>query len=115
VRARTLIAIVGLAVGAATTVQAEEGTVTFHDPSCGFFILKLPGEEGYGLFEWLSGPTPAVGQVMDGDIIASEEIDVTNKTAGGTNRVTHWANAPKEETLVRSLPTKCASKWKRRR
>jgi hypothetical protein len=114
VRATWLI-VLALASYAVTPAGAEEGTVTFHDPSCGFFVLKLPGEEGYGLYQWQSGPTPTPGQVMEGDLIAGEHIEVTNKTAGGTNRLVHWANAPTPEVLVGNMPFQCTSRWNRMR
>lgn len=106
-----LLIVVGLT---ATAVYAEEGTVTYYDPSCGFFVLKLPGEEGYGLFEWRAGPKPELGHVLEGDLVKGEEIDVVNKTLGATNRLIHWANAPAPQTLIRNFPFQCTSRWQRR-
>jgi hypothetical protein len=100
-----------LVAGSAATARAPEGEVVYHDPSCGYFIVKLPGDEGYGLFESRSGPAPAVGDVIEGDIVTGEQIDVVNKTTGATNRLIHWANAAASRTLIRNFPFQCTSRW----
>ena len=64
---------------------ADEGTVTWHDPSCGFFVLTLPGdqEEKFGLFSWKSGADPRVEQVWEGDLVKGEEIGVAKEVLTG--------------------------------
>jgi hypothetical protein len=108
-----LLAGLELAAGAATA-RAEEGTVTHLDPSCGFFVVKFAGDAGYGLFESRSGPPPAVGHVLEGDLVEGKEIEVVNKTAGATNRLIHWANAATPVALIRNYPFQCTSRWQRR-
>jgi hypothetical protein len=97
--------------------HAVQGTVTWNDASCGFFVLSLPGEqeEKFGLYSWKSGADPKVDQVWDGDLIAGEEIDITNSANGEKMAVIHWANAKEQAQLVRNTPVQCASKWKKRR
>ena len=100
-----------------SAAQADEGTVTWHDPSCGFFVLTLPGdqEEKFGLFSWKSGADPRVEQVWEGDLVKGEEIDIANKANGDKMAVIHWANAKEQAQLVRNTPVQCASKWKKRK
>ena len=97
--------------------HADEGTVTWHDPSCGFFVLTLPGEqeEKFGLFSWKSGADPKAEQVWEGDLVKGEEIDIANKANGEKMAVIHWANAKTQAQLVRNTPVQCASKWKKRK
>src|SRR5262245_20374701 len=94
--------------------HALEGTVTWHDPTCGYFVLTLPGdqEEKFGLFSWKSGADPKMEQVWDGDIVNGEDIDLVNKASGEKMAAIHWANAKEQAQLVRNSPVQCASRWK---
>jgi hypothetical protein len=97
--------------------QAAEGTVTWHDPTCGYFVLSLPGdqEEKFGLYSWKSGSDPKVEQVWEGDIVNGEEIDIVNKENGEKMSVIHWANAKQQVQLVRNSPVQCGSRWKKKK
>ena len=97
--------------------HADEGTVTWHDPSCGFFALTLPGdqEEKFGLFSWKSGADPKPDQVWEGDLVKGEDVDLVNKANGEKMAAIHWANAKSLAQLVRNTPVQCASKWKKKK
>jgi len=114
---RYLLFIAPFALLMCPPAHAVEGTVTWHDPTCGFFVLTLPGEqeEKFGLYSWKSGPDPKADQVWDGNIVAGEEIDIVNKANGEKMAVIHWANAKDQAQLVRNTPVQCASKWKKRK
>jgi len=103
-------------LAACAPAHALEGTVTWHDPTCGYFVLTLPGdqEEKFGLFSWRSGADPKMEDVWDGDIVAGEDIDIVNKANGEKMTVIHWANAKSLAQLVRNTPVQCASKWKKK-
>ena len=100
----------------AQPTRAAQGTVTWHDPSCGFFVLSLPeGQpERFGLYSWKSGVDPKMEQVWEGDIVEGEDIDIVNQ-AGEKMAVLHWANAKEQAQLVRNTPVQCASKWKKKK
>lgn len=103
---------------AAPLASAATGTVTWADESCGYFAMSLPEgnpEEAFGLYSVKAPPTPAVGDVIEGDVVSAEEPKLENTTKKLSHDVIHWANAPKQETLVRSAPVQCASKWKNRK
>ena len=108
---------VALSLALCPSAQAVEGTVTWHDPSCGFFVLTLPGdqEEKFGLYSWKSGADPKPDQVWEGDIVTGEDVDIVNKDNGEKMAAIHWANAKSQAQLVRNTPVQCASKWKKRR
>ena len=112
-----LLLALGLAFAASPSVRAAEGTVTWHDPSCGFFVLSLPeGQvERFGLYSWKSGSDPKMEDVWDGDIVGGEDIEITKKSSGEKMAVIHWANAKEQAQLVRNTPAQCASKWKKRK
>ena len=65
-----LLSAAALTLALCPPAHAVEGTVTWHDPTCGYFVLTLPGaqEEKFGLFSWKSGPDPKMDQVWEGDI-----------------------------------------------
>ena len=101
---------------AAQPTRAAQGTVTWHDPSCGFFVLSLPEgpPERFGLYSWKSGVDPKMEQLWEGDIVAGEDIEIVNQ-AGEKMAVLHWANAKEQAQLVRNTPVQCASKWKKKK
>ena len=95
--------------------QAAEGTVTWYDPTCRYFVLQLPaGSEGFGLYEWKSGPEPKEGAVIGGDLLAGPELDVSDIASGQAMKVVHWGDAKKPDVLVRHSPDWCKSKRKRK-
>jgi hypothetical protein len=97
---------------------AEEGEVTWVDPTCGYFVVKLPegnAAEAFGLFSLRVNPLPDVGDMLEGDLIESAELVITNNTKGIQHDAIHWANARSQDMLVRNTPVQYASKWKRRR
>jgi hypothetical protein len=112
-----LLSAAALTLALCPPAHAVEGTVTWHDPTCGYFVLTLPGaqEEKFGLFSWKSGPDPKMDQVWEGDIVQGEEIDIVNQASGEKMAVIHWANAKEQAQLVRNTPVQCASKWKKRK
>ncbi len=109
--------VLALSLVTCAPAHALEGKVTWHDPTCGYFVLSLPGdqEEKFGLYSWKSGADPKVEQVWEGDIVTGEEIDIVNKENGEKMAVIHWANAKEQAQLVRNSPVQCASRWKKKR
>ena len=99
--------------------RAQEGPVTWSDPTCGFFVVQLPpgdSAEAFGLYSWKVNPGPQVGDVVEGDdIVAAKELVLVNKRSGDKHAVIHWANAKAPEMLVRNTPVQCASKWKKKK
>jgi hypothetical protein len=112
---RGALAVVVLSAGGA---MAEEGPVIWTDESCGYFIIQMPEgnpSEAFGLFSAKTKPMPKLGDVLEGDILSSYEIDVTEKTSGTKYGLLHWANAKTQEMLVRNTPVQCASRWKKKK
>lgn len=102
----------------AAPAAAEEGVVTWADPTCGYFAVKLPGDDpgqAYGLFSVKANPVPAEGDVLEGELMAAQEPRVENKTKNIAHETIHWANARSQEQLVRNSPVQCASRWKKKK
>jgi hypothetical protein len=103
-----------LASGAAISA---EGRVAWADPTCEYLIIQLPEgnpAEAFGLFASKTKPMPEVGDVVEGDIGVTSEIQVTDKATGKKYSVYHWASGKSAETLVRHSPVHCASRYKKR-
>lgn len=108
----------GLASIGAQSSHALEGTVTWSDPTCGYFALALPGDnpkEAFGLFSVKTPPVPDVGDVLSGDIVSAQEPELRNETRSVGHATIHWASAARQDMLVRNTPVQCASRWKKRK
>ena len=97
--------------------MAADVEVTWMDPTCGYFVVKLPEgtqEESFGLFSARALPLPTIGDFLQGDMT---EIETTllNLRTDARHTVIHWADAKRHEQLVRNTPVQCASKWKNKK
>jgi len=108
---RYLLLALALIVGLPGHSRAEEGTVTWYDSTCRFFVAQLP--EGFGLYELKSGPEPKVGDVVEGSILGGPELNASNKTADQPVVLVHWGDAKSAEVLIRNAPGWCKGKRKR--
>jgi hypothetical protein len=98
--------------------QAGEGLVSWADPTCGYFILKLPDgdpKDAFGLFSVKAPPVPKVDDVIAGEVETAQEPTLENRTASVSHNVIHWANARELAMLVRNTPVQCASRWKKKK
>ncbi len=96
---------------------AADVEVTWMDPTCGYFAVRLPESpepEKFGLFSARALPLPNVGDQLRGDM-AEIETELENLSSGVKHTVIHWANAKSQEQLVRNTPVQCASKWSNRK
>lgn len=95
---------------------AGEVQVTWLDPSCGTFVVKLTDSdqpEKFGLFSARQLPMPNVGDAVQGRM-TEVETQLANPTSGETHMVIHWTDTKLQEQLVRNTPVRCASKWQNR-
>jgi hypothetical protein len=114
---KSLLAAAALAGAGAicTPAAADDGTVLWYDPTCRYFVLQLPeGSEGFGLYEWKSGPEPKEGNVISGNLLGGPELAVADQASGTQMAVIHWGDAKKQDVLVRHSPDWCKSKRKRK-
>ena len=99
-----------------SSATAADVPVTWLDPTCGYFAVKLPESaepEKFGLFSARALPLPSVGDELRGNM-TEIETQLENLTTGEIHNVIHWADAKSQEQLVRNTPVQCASKWKNR-
>jgi len=103
-------------LGSGAAISAE-GSVVWADTTCSYFIVQLPegnASEAFGLFRANTKPMPKVGDIVEGDILAAFEVEVTEKATGKKYSLIHWANGKSEETLVRHSPVQCTSRYKKK-
>jgi hypothetical protein len=89
----------------ASPAFAEQGMVIWKNHECGSFILQM--KSGYGIFEWIGGPQPNDGDVLEGDFTSSGEQRVDNKTADLPTTILLNAFALSRSAIAARMPAKC--------
>jgi hypothetical protein len=105
-RARTQAAA-ALAVCAlfASPALAEQGMVIWKNHECGYFIVQM--KSGYGIFEWIDGPQPNDGDVLEGDFRSTGERQVDNKSVDLPATIVLNAFALSRSAIAARMPAKC--------
>lgn len=88
--------------------KTERGELIWRDPSCYFFVLKT--EHGYGLFEFLGGPSPMVGHIFEGKIEGFGTRKIMNATENKPTMVYTEVFESSERLLLRKIPKQCKRK-----
>ncbi len=104
-RRMSATAMVFLCVLCASPALAEQSMVIWKNHECGFFILQM--KSGYGIFEWIDGPQPNNGDVLEGDFRSSGEQRVDNKTADLPTTILLNAFALTRNAIAARMPAKC--------
>jgi hypothetical protein len=89
----------------ASSALAEQSMVIWKNHECGYFILQM--KSGYGIFEWMDGPQPNDGDVLEGDFRSAGERRVHNKTADLPTTVLLNAFALSRGAIAARMPAKC--------
>lgn len=105
-RAAVMLSLV--AAAAANVAHADEGMVIWKNYECGFFVLQM--KAGYGLYEWVAGPYPNDGDVIEGELKAPGEHRVNNKTADVPTTIFLDTFAAKRAAISARIPAKCKAK-----
>ena len=89
----------------ASPALAEQGMVIWKNHECGYFILQM--KSGYGIFEWVDGPQPNDGDVLEGDFGSRGERLVDNKTIDLPTTILLNAFALSRSAIAARMPAKC--------
>jgi len=103
-RVAAAVAIVLCALFASPAL-AEQGMVIWKNHECGYFILLM--KSGYGIFEWMDGPQPNDGDVLEGDFRSPGERLVDNKTVDLPTTILLNAFALSRSAIAARMPAKC--------
>ena len=101
-----IASLVPLSAGAED--QITQGTLVWRDDSCFFFILKSP--EGFGLYEFLGGPSPMVGHVFEGKLDGFGGRKLTNVTEGKPTMAYSEVFTSSKAQMVKKIPRQCRKK-----
>lgn len=103
-----MLAATTLAAVPSYAEESQRGELIWRDPSCYFFVLKT--EHGYGLFEFLGGPSPMVGHTFEGKLEGFGTRKITNTTEDKPTMVYSEVFEASERLLLRKIPKQCKRK-----
>jgi hypothetical protein len=87
---------------------SQTGELIWRDPSCFFFVLKV--SEAYALFEFLGGPSPMVGNVFEGKLLAFGTRKIHNKTEDKPTMVYSETFDLPKSLMDKKIPRQCKRK-----
>ena len=87
---------------------STQGTLIWRDDSCFFFVLKTP--EGFGLYEFLGGPSPMVGHVFEGKLTGFGGRKLMNLTAGKPTMAYSETFTDSKKQMEKKIPRQCRKK-----
>lgn len=105
---RRVVLVLLLVAAAANVAHADEGMVIWKNSECGFFVLQA--KAGYGLYEWVAGPYPNDGDLIEGEIKEPGEHRVNNKTADVPTTIFLDTFSAKRAAITARIPAKCKAK-----
>jgi hypothetical protein len=85
-----------------------QGTLVWRDDTCFFFVLKTP--EGFGLYEFLGGPSPLVGHVFEGRLTGFGGRKLTNLTEGKPTMAYSEVFTDTKTQMEKKIPRQCRKK-----
>lgn len=92
----------------ASAFADRQGELIWRDPSCYFFVLKT--DDGYGLYEFLGGPSPTVGNKFGGQLEGFGTRRIDNLTEGKPTMVYSEVYETSAKSLLRKIPKQCKRK-----
>jgi len=87
---------------------STQGTLIWRDDSCFFFVLKTP--EGFGLYEFLGGPSPMVGHVFEGKLTGFGGRKLMNVTEGKPTMAYSETFTDSKKQMEKKIPRQCRKK-----
>jgi hypothetical protein len=109
---RIAVAALAVAFFASLAAGAEEGstqgTLIWRDDSCFFFVLKTP--DGFGLYEFLGGPSPMVGHVFEGKLTGFGGRRLMNVTQGKPTMAYSETFTDTKKQMEKKIPRQCRKK-----
>lgn len=103
-----LLLAVHAPLAGADTEEVTRGTLVWRDDSCFFFVLKTP--EGFGLYEFLGGPSPMVGHVFEGRLSGFGGRKLINVTEGKPTMAYSETFTDTKKQMEKKIPRQCRKK-----
>lgn len=110
VRAAALAAVLStpFVATAQDAAPQSQGTLIWRDDTCYFFVLRTP--QGFGLYEFLGGPSPLVGNVFAGRLEGFGTRKIDNVTAGKPTMVYSETFTDSKKQMEKRIPRQCRKK-----
>ena len=93
---------------AANEQPSKKGTLLWRDDTCFFFVLKM--EDGFGLYEFLGGPSPMVGHVFEGKLTGFGGRKLMNVTEGKPTMAYSETFTDSKKQMEKKIPRQCRKK-----
>ena len=104
-----LIAAALQALPAAAQEANQKGTLIWRDDSCFFFVLKLE-QGGFGLYEFLGGPSPMVGHSFEGNLKIFGTRKIMNATENKATMAYSETFTDTKAQMEKKIPRQCRKK-----
>lgn len=93
---------------AADEPPSKKGTLLWRDDTCFFFVLKM--EDGFGLYEFLGGPSPMVGHTFEGNLQVFGTRKIMNATENKPTMVYSETFTDTKAQMEKKIPRQCKKK-----
>ncbi|MEO8159529.1 MAG: hypothetical protein ABI648_17155, partial [Betaproteobacteria bacterium] len=100
-----LVFVTGAPLATADDEDSSRGTLIWRDDSCFFFVLRTP--EGFGLYEFLGGPSPMVGHVFEGKLTGFGGRKLMNVTEGKPTMAYSETFTDSKKQMEKKIPRQC--------
>lgn len=100
---------VGAAAAWAEEPPGKQGKLLWRDDTCFFFVLKFEGD-GFGLYEFLGGPSPMVGHMFEGNLQTFGTRKITNATENKPTMVYSETFTDTKAQMEKKIPRQCKKK-----
>ena len=107
--AAAITALSTLSASAADQAATEKGTLLWRDDTCFFFVLKLE-QGGFGLYEFLGGPSPMVGHTFEGTLKTFGTRKIMNATENKATMAYSETFTDTKAQMEKKIPRQCRKK-----
>jgi hypothetical protein len=93
---------------AAGEAAAEQGKLIWRDDTCFFFVLQF--KDGFGLYEFLGGPSPMVGHTFEGNLRTFGTRKIMNTTENKPTMAYSETFTDSKAQMEKKIPRQCRKK-----
>jgi len=87
---------------------SEQGKLIWRDDTCFFFVLQF--KDGFGLYEFLGGPSPLVGQMFEGSLRIFGTRKIMNVTENKATMAYSETFTDSKAQMEKKIPRQCRKK-----
>lgn len=93
---------------AAGETATEQGKLIWRDDTCFFFVLQF--KDGFGLYEFLGGPSPMVGHTFEGNLRIFGTRKIMNATENKPTMAYSETFTDSKAQMEKKIPRQCRKK-----